>query len=180
MRTVTRDLMVILALVIIILLVARFVLGIYSIAGESMEPGLPKGRYLLVYRPAYAFSPPERGDIVYFRTPEGQPFQLKRVIALPGDLVEVRENNVYINSTRITEHYLREPPAYTLKAFLVPSGNYFILGDNRNNSSDSSSGWTVPMENIQGRAWIVIWPPSHWGGAGNYPLDSQLKTSASP
>jgi signal peptidase I len=180
MRHIARDLIIVLALAVIILLAARFVLGSYAIAGESMQPGLQKGQHLLVYRPAYAFTSPERGDIVYFRTPEGRPFQLKRIIGIPGDLIEVRDNYLYINNTRLEEPYLRERTAYTLEPFRVPPGNYFILGDNRNNSSDSSSGWTVPEENIQGRAWIIIWPPSHWGSAGNYPLDSQLETSTSP
>jgi signal peptidase I len=180
MRHIIRDLIITVVLAGLVFLLVRFVLGSYTVAGESMEPGLPKGQQLLIYRPAYAWSSPQRGDIVFFRSPEGNPFQLKRVLGLPGDLVEVRDNAVYINNTRLVEPYIIEQPQYTLEPFRVPPGNYFILGDNRNNSSDSSSGWTVPEENIQGRAWIITWPPSHWGGAGNYPLDSQLKGSASP
>ncbi|MBN1189535.1 MAG: signal peptidase I [Dehalococcoidales bacterium] len=175
MRNITRDLIIILVLAIIILLVARFVLGSYIIAGESMHPGLQKNQHLLVYRPAYAFSHPDRGDIVYYRSPEGTPFQLKRVIGVPGDLAEVRSGDVYINKTRLVEPYIFEQPEYTLEPFVVPPGNYFVLGDNRNNSSDSSSGWTVPEDNIQGKAWIVVWPFANWGDAGNYSLDSQLE-----
>ncbi len=180
MRKTIRDLVITLVLAALVFLLVRFVLGNYTVAGESMEPGLQKGQQLLIFRPAYAWASPQRGDIVFFRTPEGNPFQLKRVIGLPGDMVEVRANSVYINNIRLSEPYLSEPPEYTLKPFSVPPDNYFILGDNRNNSSDSSSGWTVPEKNIQGRAWIVIWPPSKWSGAGHYYLDPQLNPSASP
>jgi signal peptidase I len=180
MRNLTRDLVLTLVAAIVIFLLLRFVLGSFTVVGESMEPGLQKGQVLLIFKLAYQFSPPDRGDVVYYRTPEGDSSQLKRVIGLPGDVLDIRDGAVYINHTRLAEPYLKEQPNYDLPAFQVPPQSYFILGDNRNHSSDSSSGWTVPQENILGRAWIITWPPSKWGSAGNYPLDARLVSSSAP
>jgi signal peptidase I len=60
----------------------------------------------------------------------------------------------------------------------IAEGKYFVLGDNRNNSNDSHNGWTVPEENIEGKAWLLIWPPSVWGLAANYPIETQLAVAA--
>jgi signal peptidase I len=99
---------------------------------------------------------------------------MKRVIGLPGDIVEVADGAVFLNGHQLKEPYTASPAHYTVAEYQVPPDSYFVLGDNRNNSNDSSTGWTVPGVNIQGRAWILTWPPTKWGEAGNYNLSSQL------
>jgi len=142
----------------------------YYIEQTSMTPTLEEGQRLLVSKIVYSFHPPERGDIIVFHPPEdpdGIPL-IKRVIGLPGETVEVKSGEVYINGSSLDEPYIKEPPHYIVKETTVPLDNYFVLGDNRNGSRDSHSGWTVPEENIIGKTWLSLWPPDVWGMAPNY------------
>ena len=86
---------------------------------------------------------------------------------------------VYVNGSRLDEPYISEAPAYTFPQCEIPGNNYFLLGDNRNNSSDSHTGWTLPHQNILGKAWLSVWPPASWGLAANYSLDEQLASTTS-
>ncbi len=174
MRNFIRDLVITLAIAIVLFVVLRLVVGSYAVVSQTMEPGMEIGQRLLIAKLAYNYGDPERGDIVYYKSPDGDLNQLKRVIGLPGDIIEIRDGAVYLNGTKLIEPYVKKPAEYYLLSYQVPDGHYFILGDNRNNSSDSSSGWTVPRENIMGKAWICAWPPDKWGMAGNYPLSEQL------
>jgi signal peptidase I len=87
---------------------------------------------------------------------------------LPGDIVEIKDEKVFINGIPLVEEYIMSPPNYTMPATEVPENEYFVLGDNRNNSTDSSKGWTVPRDNIIGKAWFVYWPPSKWRVVKHY------------
>jgi signal peptidase I len=143
-----------------------------------MEPGLQDGQQLLINKVVYHFHEPERGDIIILHppppyNPEVTPF-IKRIIALPGDTIEVKNGAVYVNGFILDEPYIKEPPTYNFPQRKIPQDEYFVLGDNRNNASDSHNGWTVPRQNIIGKAWISIWPLSKWGLVENYPLDDQL------
>jgi signal peptidase I len=180
MRNITRDLLITLIVAFGFFLLFHFILGSFTITGPSMEPGLQPDTRVLVFKMAYSFSEPRRGDIVYYRSLEGKNDQLKRVVALPGETVEIHDGDVYVNGSRLDEPYVRQQPAYSLDTFQVPFGSYFVLGDNRNSSSDSSSGWTLPGDNLLGRAWIITWPPTDWGGAGNYRLSSQPVAASFP
>jgi signal peptidase I len=180
MRNYIKDIIGAVVLAVAIFLVLHLVVGTYSVISESMAPGLQIGEHLVVNKMAYYFNEPDRGEIVYYQSPDGSPDQLKRVIGLPGDIVEVKDGAVYINGILLNEPYVKESPHYTLLAYQVLPNNYFILGDNRNNSADSSIGWTVPREDINGRAWIYLWPPDKWGGVDNYTLDTQLVSSENP
>ncbi|MCK4696793.1 MAG: signal peptidase I, partial [Dehalococcoidia bacterium] len=103
---------------------------------------------------------PERGDVIILDPPfEIEEVYIKRLIALPGDTVEVKDGVVYINGTAIDEPYIEEAPTYTFPLTEIGEGEYFVLGDNRNNSNDSHSWGTMPRQNIVGKAWISIWPP---------------------
>ena len=95
-----------------------------------------------------------------------EPF-IKRVIGLPGESIEIKQGTVYIhkngNAFLLDEPYVKEPIANTFKGDLIPENEYFVMGDNRNNSSDSRTGWTAKREDIIGKAWLSIWPPDSWG-----------------
>jgi signal peptidase I len=131
--------------------------------GESMEPTLNSGEYVMVNRLSYRFSSPHRGDIIVFHFP-GNPQEeyIKRIIGLPGDDVLVRNGQVYINGQLLEESYISVKIDYT-GTWHVEDGQLFVLGDNRNNSSDSHDWGTVPMSYVVGKAVLVYWPPADWG-----------------
>ncbi|MDD5082171.1 MAG: signal peptidase I [Dehalococcoidales bacterium] len=146
------------------------------IVGSCMEPSLQEeGQRLLINKVIYHFHEPERGDIIVFHPPK-QPASalpyIKRVIGLPGETVEVKSGNVYINGEILDEPYLKESPTYTLSPLQIPEDNYFVLGDNRNVANDSHVWGTVPRENLIGKAWLSIWPPESWGTAPNYSFEA--------
>ncbi|MCS6908759.1 MAG: signal peptidase I [Anaerolineales bacterium] len=129
----------------------------------SMLPTLESGNYVIVNKLAYRFGKPSRGDIVVFRyppDPKREPY-IKRVIGLPGDVVRVSGGVVYVNEQPLSEPYISAPPDYE-GIWTVPEDSLFVLGDNRNRSSDSHSWGMVPLKNVIGKAWIVYWPPQDW------------------
>ena len=129
----------------------------------SMEPTLYAGNFVVVSKLAYQFVEPSRGDVIVFRyppNPEQDPY-IKRVIGLPGDRVDVRDEEVLINGIRIAEPYL-DSPTRQGGDWIVPPDSLFVMGDNRNNSSDSRSWGVVPKENVIGKALVVYWPPDKW------------------
>jgi signal peptidase I len=105
---------------------------------------------------------PQRGDIVVFRHPEDTrgPW-VKRVIGLPGDVIEIHDYQVYINGEALDEDYIRQKPWRDYGPVTVPAGDLFVMGDNRNNSLDSRSWGFLPRANLLGRAVLVYWPPGH-------------------
>jgi signal peptidase I len=130
----------------------------------SMQPTLYPGDYVIVNKLAYRYNnTPRRGDVILFKyppNPEQIPY-LKRIIGLPGDQVHIADGEVYINGELMLEPYVK---VTTNRGgdWTVPAGQYFVLGDNRNNSSDSRSWGFVPYENIIGRLELVYLPPKHW------------------
>ncbi len=147
--------------------------GSFKVYGSSMLPGIEQGDYILVSKAAYFFNEPQHGDIIVLHSPQDPNTDLiKRIIALPGDTVEIKDNTVFVNDTPLVEPYISEPPHYLMLSEEIPTGNYFVLGDNRNNSSDSHRGWTVPQENIIGKAWITYWPPYRWRLMEHYTLNA--------
>jgi signal peptidase I len=174
MRNFIRELIITLVVAIVVFLLLRLAVGSYTIVSQAMEPNIDIGQRILINKMAYKFGEPQRGDVIYYKSPDGDLDQMKRIIGIPGDIVEVRDGIVTINGHQITEPYVSNKAAYTVLQYQVAENNYFVLGDNRNNSNDSSTGWTVPKENILGKAWIFTWPPDKWGGIGNYDLGRQL------
>jgi signal peptidase I len=113
---------------------------------------------------AWLFGEPQRGDIVVFRFPRDPSRDfIKRVIAVPGDTVEIRQGRVFVNGQFIDEAYINEAGNYTSATQKIQPGEYFVLGDNRNNSSDSHVWGTVPRDNIIGKAWLSYWPLDELG-----------------
>jgi signal peptidase I len=140
------------------------------VEGISMEPNLHEGQFVVVNRLAYRWGEPQRGDIIVFHFPLNPKRRfIKRVIGLPGDTVVVRSGQVLINGDVIYEPYLQVTPRYNGEWILGPD-EVFVLGDNRNNSSDSQNWGPLPTDEIIGRAVFVYWPPSEVGTIPHYDL----------
>src|SRR5579859_317866 len=156
-----REIVETITLTILMFLVFRFAVQNYRVDGHSMEPTLQDQQYILVNKAAYLFHPPERGDIIVFAYPV-DPSQdyIKRIVGIPGDHVVVDQNGlVFINSTQLHETYLTAPTnPYEPTDLKLGPGQYFVLGDNRGDSSDSRVWGPVPRQNIIGKAWFVYWP----------------------
>jgi signal peptidase I len=124
----------------------------------SMEPTLQPGDFLLVSKMAYKWGSMQVGDIIVFHYPPNPGTDyIKRLIGLPGDHIQIENGIVYVNGYPLDEPYIAEPPNYTYDE-VVPQDNVFVLGDNRNDSSDSHSWGFVPIANIVGKAIAVYWP----------------------
>ncbi len=159
---------------LLIVLVVTYLVIVYvgqrtEVNGESMEPTLSDGDNLIVDKISYRFREPERFDIIVFpfqHKPET--YYIKRIIGLPGETVEIdEEGTIYINGEVLTESYGREiinPEHIGRVEYPVVLGEdeYFVMGDNRNNSSDSRipEVGNVKRDQIIGRAWVRIWPLS--------------------
>ena len=183
MRAFLRDILLIVVAAVVITLLIQTAVQKSSVIGYCMEPGLQNGQQLLINKVVYYFHEPERGDVIILHppppyNPKTTPF-IKRIIALPGDTIEVKNGAVYINGSELDEPYIKEPPTYNFQQKKIPENEYFVLGDNRNNANDSHVWGTVPRQNIIGKAWLSIWPPSEWGLVPNYFLNEQLESSGS-
>lgn len=161
-RSALVELVETLAITLVLFLAARASLQPFTVQGQSMEPTLHNHEYILVEKVTYWLHAPQRGDVVVFRYP-GDPSvdYIKRVIGLPGDHVQIHDGGVYVNGKRLTEKYIAAPPDYsgcTYCDVTVPRNDLFVLGDNRDNSSDSHEWGLLPRGNVIGRAWISYWP----------------------
>jgi signal peptidase I len=124
----------------------------------SMLPTLESGEFLLVNKLAYRIGDYQHGDIIVFHYPKNpQDDYIKRIVGLPGDTVTVTQEKVYVNGTMMDEGYIAEPPGYDGE-WIVPPDSVFVLGDNRNQSSDSHSWGFVPTDDIVGKAIVIYWP----------------------
>jgi signal peptidase I len=164
-----RDVLETLLLAAVIFLMVNSLTGRYEVQSISMEPTLHEGQYLVVSKFAYWLRPPQRGDIVVLDPPDqrSQIPYIKRLIGLPGDQVEVRNGRVWINGVALNEPYVSGPPLYE-RTFELRSGEYLVLGDNRNNSSDSHVWGTVPEENLIGKTIFRYWPIDKVGPIPHY------------
>lgn len=169
-----------------LLLAVVLYLGINAISarvrvdGFSMVPTLQDGEYVLVSKITYRLGEPQHGDIIVFKYP-GQPPQdlIKRIIGLPGDSVQVTSSVVYVNGQALTEPYIAAAPAYQGQ-WQVPEGFLFVLGDNRNDSSDSHSWGLLPKENVIGKALLIYWPPPLWKIISHYEIAVAPPTISAP
>jgi signal peptidase I len=176
MRTILRDIAITLAIALVIFLVLRATVQAYKVIETCMEPGYVEGEWLLASKATYWFHEPERGDVIILEPPiDIDEVYIKRLIALPGDTVEIKDGLVYVDGIALEEPYIKEAPTYTFPPTELGDDEYFVLGDNRNNANDSHTGWTITRDDIIGKAWFTYWPVSEWGAGGNYPLGDQLE-----
>ncbi len=134
------------------------VVGRVQVESISMMDTIKPSVLLMVSKFAYRDDAYSRGDVIVFHYPNNPADDyIKRVIGLPGDVVEVQNGGVYVNGIIVNEPYIKESPMYT-GTWVVPEGTLFVLGDNRNHSSDSHEWGFVPFENVFGRAFLIYWP----------------------
>ncbi len=155
-----RDLLeTVVPALIIVLVVNLFLAQATRVEGQSMEPSLYNDQRLIIEKVSYHFHPPRRGDIVVLKLPNrpGPPL-IKRVIGLPGEMVEIQQGHVYINGELLQEPYLTQLTFSSHSREVVPEDSIFVLGDNRGYSSDSRSFGVVKLEYVIGRAWFRYWP----------------------
>ncbi len=173
----------ILLLALLMVILIRNVVQNYRIEGLSMEPNFHDGQFLIVNR--YAYCPgihleipivnvelyektwctrlPNRGDVIIFEYPRDPSRDfIKRVIGLPGETIEVREGKVYVDEQLMPEPFGPNPGSYNAGPLVVGPDEVYVMGDNRNNSSDSHMWGPLPLKLIIGRALVSYWPPQYW------------------
>jgi signal peptidase I len=145
------------------------------VEGSSMEPTLHNGEFIIVNKLAYRLGKPRLGDVIVFRFPNdpGQDY-IKRVIGVPGDRIKVSQGHVFVNGKMLDEPYIAAMPNYS-GDWTIPADALFVLGDNRNNSSDSRNWGPVMMEAVIGKALLIYWPPEQWGAIAYNNLSDNLK-----
>jgi signal peptidase I len=153
--------------VLIALLINLFLVRATQVSGQSMEPNLHTDQRLIIEKLSYnaylrqylGLSSPQRGDVVVLRLPDqGDELLIKRVIGLPGDVIVIRDGQVFVNEQPLDEPYLADKMIGSFGPLTVPPLQLFVLGDNRNFSNDSRSFGPVPLRNVVGRAWFSYWP----------------------
>lgn len=164
-----------LQIVAIALLIALFLRAFVAepryIPSDSMVPTLTVGDRLVVEKLSYHFHPPRSGDIIVFEPPKQLQQQgytrdqafIKRVIAQPGQTITVKNGKVYVDDRLLEEDYIAEPPEYFLGSLTVPQDQFFVMGDNRNDSNDSHIWGFLPKDNIIGHAGFRFWPLNRIG-----------------
>ncbi len=155
----------------VFVIVYLFLFQPHQVRGSSMYPNFHDGEYILTDKFSYRFGLPKRGDVIVFRAPRNEEYDyIKRIIGLPGDSIQIDGGRVFINNKPVDEYYLPKDFVTNAGAFVrlgqpvaVPNDQYFVLGDNRNHSSDSREWGFVPKENLIGKAWFRYWPPERFG-----------------
>jgi len=172
-----REVVITVLIAVAVFACLRLTMQSYTVVMSSMEPNFEQGDCIMVNKVSYGSSQPQRGEVIVFNPPFYSPHPyIKRVIGLPGDIVEIKNGKVSINGTPLQEEYIMAPSNEPMPAIQVPDDQYFVLGDNRNSSNDSHNGWMVPRDNIIGKAWFVYWPPSKWGLVKHYSYPELLGT----
>ncbi len=146
------------------LLIQAFIVRPFIVSGNSMDPTIKNGQYLIIDEVSYRIHPPNRGDVIVFRAPpEPSKYYIKRIIGLPGDTVDIRGSQITITNTEhpqglsLNENFITHQSNDSIHV-TVPSNTYFVLGDNRSGSYDSRGWGMLPKENIRGRALLRLLP----------------------
>ena len=158
-------------------LVITFAVQTVHVLGLSMYPTLGDQDYLIATKIDYRLHDPQRGDIIIMRDPfDNSKDFIKRVVGMPGDQILIKDGKVYINGRLLDEPYVRKDQPWTNnanwpaagsfnagQAYTIPKGEYFVMGDNRNASSDSRIFGPVQRDRIEAHAWVRIWPFGRFG-----------------
>lgn len=155
----------------ILMIIFLFVAQPHKVQGPSMYPTFHDGDYIITDKLTYRFSLPKRGDVIVFENPRNHSDDfIKRIIGLPGDKVKVMDSHIYVNDQMVAEPYLQSTVATDGRFFLqegeektVDAGDYFVMGDNRQYSSDSREWGYVKKSEILGRVIVRYWPPNATG-----------------
>ena len=191
-KTVVREIVETVLLALLVFLAVRASFQNFKVEGNSMFPTLDDGEFLIVNKLVYSevdieklgrfipflepgenpkrwvFHGPERGDIIVLQDPRDPGVDLiKRVIGLPGDRFEIIQGRIFINGFLLEEPYIKSPWRGSLPETTIPPGEYFVMGDNRDNSQDSRSLGLVPKDLIIGKALLAYWPLDDFGVAPN-------------
>ena len=151
--------------VVLAMIIRTFVVELYLVDGPSMRPTLQHAQRLVVNKFIYHFRAPEKGEVLIFRYPKDPSRDfIKRVIAVPGDTIEIKDGNVFVNGELQNEDYILSKCRGDYPKSTIPEGHIFVMGDNRNNSEDSrfpDVGFE-PFDLIKGKAMLVFWPLDAW------------------
>lgn len=159
----------------ILLILEKFIFSLTIVQGMSMNPSINNNDKLFVNKLSYVFKNPEPGDIVIFHPPimeRTRELFIKRVVAVEGDFFSIEDGKLYINGSKVEEPYINnlkyKDRSYDYTKGIVPDNAVFVLGDNRNDSNDSRCFGFVPLENIEGKADLRLWPKREKGFSSNY------------
>lgn len=149
----------------IVLPIRLYVAQPFIVSGSSMDPTFANGQYLIIDQISYNFHEPKRGDIIVFRYPrDPAKFFIKRIIGLPGDTIVLKENEVIVKNSEnpegfvLDENFVQQQRKYEPKELIMGEEEYFVMGDNRDSSSDSRYWDALPKSHIVGRAFLRILP----------------------
>ena len=161
---IARELVETVILTLVIFLLIRTVVQNFRVEGMSMEPSFHDGQFLLINKLAYRLGEAERGDVIVFRYPRDPSRDfIKRVIGLPGETIEIRNGEVYINGQATPTTAMINEASYNSGPTTLGPDELYVLGDNRPNSSDSHAWGTLPLDLVIGKVILSYWPPKTWG-----------------
>lgn len=163
--TFVRDLAIIL---FVFWLITTFIGEKTNVVGDSMEPHIHNGDIFILNKLTYRFSEPKKFDIIVFPYNNGESNYIKRIIGLPGEVIDFKDGKIVINGKVLDESYGKEPIRVLGNQkfpLVIPEDEYFVMGDNRNDSSDSryQDVGTIPRDKILGKIWVRIWPLNSFG-----------------
>ena len=170
-RSLRENLILITIALVLAFFIRTFIAEPRYIPSDSMLPTLETGDRLVIEKISYRFTSPKFGDIVVFQPPpelqrrgyyQDQAF-IKRIIGTPGDTVKIDDGKVYLNGNILQEDYIKEPPLQAFQLVQVPQNQYFMMGDNRNDSNDSRYWGFLPKKNMIVKAIFRFWPPGRIG-----------------
>jgi len=176
-----REVVETVGLAVIIFLIIRIGIQNYRIEGASMEPNFHDGEYLIVNKLAYRLGEYERGDVIVFKYPNDPTKDyIKRVIGLPGDTVEIRNGQLFVNDIQIEEPYPHMPNVRDEPPTVVDAGHLYVMGDNRPASSDTRSWGQLGQNFVIGQAWLAIWPFETAGLVKHQPIEVNSAMAQGP
>lgn len=154
-KYIRNNLLVFIVACICLFVIRSYFFSLGKVDGESMYPTLNDHDYVLLNKVSYKIGEPKRFDIIMFTLPDNSVL-IKRVIGLPGEELEYKSNNLYVNGSIVRESFLKEGTE-DFETMPIPDGEIFVMGDNRDHSTDSRVFGTVPVSHILGEA-SIIWP----------------------